>query len=514
MDFVRALSGAIAEKRTPQQLSVMMDQLGFDPTLPNPEVVIAGEAYYNPDTVKEISHNPDIITRAYELLPAQVIPLSFMIASSDPAQKRLDAQAELLDSLTERTLREDISSRNPRESPLQYWKSVPLFQPLTHRQLALLLARLRLGLIIADRLEEDALEELLEETFDTDELEYTAWELHEDGIISDISPPARQIVKAINLHHNRLLAYPELLEVYQEVTYSRPGSELARAQRILNQLPSTLLDYYAHVMGVNGPTVRGIIRKLALLGADRARSLPLPLHQAYQALTGESVPLSKLSYSELIQLYRSVGGIGYPSKRELLDSIDKMTGIPILDQWRQLLTIYPAERVAAMLEMSVPSWKSAYKYIDKNLVHYLPVIQDRVSRAIPFDQLADERQASELLSHYTDQDLFFYSGAFLIHRSRRDLVKKISRAIFTPTFFIPSSGRCNNGMPNSGTYVAYGTLLDFSCYTPEQLLSMIGMKEGALILFLPIGQVPYLTPLKELVNHIPELASLRNVFER
>lgn len=142
-----------------------------------------------------------------------------------------------------------------------------------------------------------------------------------------------------------------------------------------------------------------------------------------------------------------------------------------------------AREVSEALGMVIPPDRGILFYVRNNIgkyglaVAYPPTFE--TDQLLRVQWTGNERDLSELLSRYTDQDLFDLLGVYVYYTSRVTLILSLTNLMTGSTmFFIPL-----NPCPNSETYygtltrgvplVAYGTLRDYRCYEEEEFLANI-----------------------------------------
>jgi len=518
--YVPALTQVLSQMLTSNQIGEFLSVYGASRTSAE---LLAISLYTDPDRLSSIAYNPHIVYSVYQILG----PNSFDIATSDRSQWLLDRHASYLSTLERRYIVTAIDNITVTDPLLVWFKSQA--SRLDRDQLDYLLARLQQGVIVTRHVYQfypliDVITIELQRELDSYLLEELYEKLYVDGFLSSIdedeTEQARAIASVLISQRHRLLAYPQLLEIYDDVldVPSLP-SDYQEAYATLNNLSNYRLSLIAKLFNIrhrNGnlgqsmtPSARAeliddILRKLVLVPEEQVLTLPYPLPRAYQLLKDMTavIPLHLMDIPDLIKLYRSLGGEQeFETKEDLINAINKTTTVTsVYDQWMEMLEEYPGDKVARMLEMIPPPNVDIDEYVNRNLISYLPAIVEHSDIPILDNRNID----ADTLSHYTDVELFNQLKAIVPYSSRTELVENLARLFLVATFFIPIQ-------PCRGE-VAYGTITSYDCYTEEQLLRFIDngrvkipkKVEGQIT----IAEVS-LHHLKRLVDFSPQLRLLR-----
>lgn len=104
---------------------------------------------------------------------------------------------------------------------------------------------------------------------------------------------------------------------------------------------------------------------------------------------------------------------------------------------------------------------------------------EKLDKNLLSGEMLTDDEVGQLLSHYTDQEIFAYTGIYIPYTSRGNLIAKITNARRVKTFFIPTVRSCINQTtittldetndPNQ-FIVGYGTIFSYYCYNFDDFL--------------------------------------------
>lgn len=281
----------------------------------------------------------------------------------------------------------------------------------------------------------------------------------------------------------------------------RLGSESSQAYNFLNEMKFAQLKELAHSIDAKTfrtkeATINSILNKLPTIPMGR---LPPLLQQVSELIAPYQATqhLEEMPIKQLEHLYVEETGQKPIPKQEMVQAIREAestrvksrptsplttTETSLLLPWREALQTHPPEEVANALGMVVPPGHNIKKYIQDNLVAYSPVIADPYNQPLTLEQIATNPDPGQLLSHYTDSDLFALMGIYPPYNSRRQLIQRMVTSLSEPIFFMPTELRCANGIEGrtSNNSIAFGTVADYDCFTPQQLIK--GYNNGTLTL--------------------------------
>lgn len=176
-----------------------------------------------------------------------------------------------------------------------------------------------------------------------------------------------------------------------------------------------------------------------------------------------------------------------------------------MHEWYQRINTYGPTQVAEALGMVVPPGMDVRAYVLDNLEAYRDAIEEPASNPVSVFQLSRSPTPGNILDHYTDADLFSMLGVYVAYNSRQQLIHRLVNVVSGQGFFVPLNGQCQGaerlGSAATQGEVAYGSLLEYQCYSVRQLEDGIRRDNYGTYLELPDGtEITNLTPLRELAQ--------------
>jgi hypothetical protein len=530
--------------------------LGAYPTYLTNEInpdTIARAFYDYPDVAARLPLYDEVVTKALDMWSREY-HYPYTMAPSRPGQVQLD---ELADTYLDKVryplsyLEEMYSAiKETGQLPESWINDVPTDPEERPGSIAVLIARKELGFYIGEETRKDFIERVSgivrgNATAYLDELvrlgiissypKLYQVEALADVIIGYRDKIPRDILAIFEPHRVRppqLRLVPLAKPPAPSYTPRPPASVTPQTQQFaynfLSSLPASTIKEMAASLGMRpkkskDETVTEIIESLPYIPRG---TLTPRLREVYDILTNAVNPtteveeLEELPIQQLRQLYVTETQRTTPATRQQMvqevteAESSRVTSTPAssyattmtdpLQPWREALQYYPPSEVVASLGMVVPPDHEDRDYIERNLVAYSPVIVDHYTQPLTPEQVAHMPNLADVLSHYTDQELFSMLGVYVPYYNRQQLITRLASAAVTPTFFMPLVPRCANG--NRNISIAFGTISSYECLSPEELLSFYhnGVLDIGGYRFTP----QQLNELRELARVVPEYSSV------